>query len=238
MQCRLLRCGLVFCVIAVGTISTAWSGQVPDPESIRQTASDVLSGPDYQLDKGLDESTRSWWQTVLSWILAPFIWLFEALNGLPLPIRIVVSIVLSVIAIALIIHIIWSLAVAIRGINKVVRAPVDTDEKTDPHQLEHSAADAAEQGSYLEAIRLLFRAALVRIEQSEKKRFRLGITNRELLRRYRRSPLGDPLSLLVEIVDRKWYGAEECDSADYAHCREQHASIRTLTKGNLHAVSS
>lgn len=85
---------------------------------------------------------------------------------------------------------------------------------------------------------MLFRAALRRIELAEDKKLRVGITNRELLRRYRQSPLSEPLQLFVEMIDRKWYGGEACESADALHCRESYGQIQTLTQGGPRALSA
>lgn len=231
-----LTCLAVICLLLAASRPPVVLGEVPDPETIRETAGEVVSGPDYQLEKGLDGSSRSLLQTILSWLLAPFLWLFQALDGLPMFLRIVVSIVLSIVAILLIIHIIWSLAVAVRGTKKTETVRALQEKTTDPGELEAAADEAAGKGFWLDAVRLLLRAALVRIERAERKKFRRGLTNRELLRRYRRTALSDPLTRLIEVVDRKWYGDEDCQSADYEVCRTQHASIRTLTEGRPDAV--
>ena len=209
----------------------------PPPETIRQKATEVVARPEYQLEQGLDEGTQALWLTILSWILKPFIWLFEALDGLPIAVRILVIIVLAIVAVALMGHIAWSLIAAIRQTPRHrQQTSLEGDRPLDPEELEAAAQSAASGGEHLEAVRLLFRAALRRIEQAEDRKFRLGITNRELLRRYGRSPLFDPLQLFVETIDRKWYGGEVCQPADYEQCREGHVRIRTLTQGGTDAL--
>ena len=214
-------------------------GSALPPDVIRRKAQEVVARPDYQLDQGLSDESQALWLTVLSWILKPFFWVFQALDGLPIPLRILVVILLFVVLVGLVIHMIWSFTAAIRG-SKMdgLAAGKSREQILDPRQLERLAEQTAMEGRYLEAVRHLFKAALVRIEQSETKKLRVGITNRELLRRYQKSPLLTPLSRLVEIVDRKWYGTELCESADYEVCRLQHSSICEVLQGRRHAVGA
>jgi hypothetical protein len=92
--------------------------------------------------------------------------------------------------------------------------------------LEQLAERASLAGDYIGGVRLLFRAALRRIELFEHKKLRPGITNRELLRRYRTSPLAAPLARFVETIDLKWYGSLPCERADYEACEIEHDRIR------------
>ncbi|MCA9028153.1 MAG: hypothetical protein KDA86_23285 [Planctomycetaceae bacterium] len=212
---------------------------IPTSDEIRRKAAEVVSRPEYHLDQGLHEGTDSLWLTIITWILKPFVWLFEALDGLPVALRVLVIVVLGLVAIALIFHIIWSLVASIRQSPGRERlAPLDRESLVDPLVLEAAARKAEADGEYLESVRLLFRAALRRIELAEDKKLRVGITNRELLRRYRQSPLSEPLQLFVEMIDRKWYGGETCESADALHCRESYGQIQTLTQGGPRALSA
>ena len=209
------------------------------PEAVRKKAQEIVARPEYQLDQGLDDESEALWLTVLSWILKPFIWLFESLDGLPMAFRLMVVILLSVLLVVLIVHMFWSLAAAMRGTKPDVLAGMQQRQRElDPRELERYAETAAAEGHYLEAIRHLFRAALIRIEQSEKQKFRVGITNREVLRRYRKTPLLPPLSELVDLVDRKWYGKEDCDNSDYELCQSRHATVCDVLQRRRHAVGA
>ena len=75
---------------ATGTAAVLTSSLTP--ETIRQKAVEVVSRPEYQLDQGLDDQSQALWLTLLSWILKPFIWIFESLHGLPLLLRFMVVI--------------------------------------------------------------------------------------------------------------------------------------------------
>src|SRR5690606_25935134 len=143
-------------------------------------------------DAGLSDESMSLWLTLLSWLLWPIIWLFESMEGMPLFRRILLIAALGLALLALSAHIVWTLIAAlwpgpVRGLGSA--AP--RQQPTDPRELEEQAERAASSGEHLDAIRLLFRAALLRIEQAEQRKLRIVMTNRELLRRYSASALGE-----------------------------------------------
>jgi hypothetical protein len=228
---------------ALGIVASAanrsWA-QLPTASAIRQKAEEVVARPDYQLDSALSESGRAWWLTLLRWILAPFRWLFEAMEGMPDVLRWVVVIVLAAVCVALIAHIVWSLVVAIRGPRR--RAPRAADRRPDRHvdpaELVRQAESRQAAGDFIEAVRLLFRASLMRLERLEERKFRPGITNRALLARYRSSPFCDPLSRFVETIDSKWYGDEACRELDYVACRQEHDRLQALILERRRAVGA
>lgn len=209
------------------------------PDVVRRKAQEIVSRPEYQVDQGFSDESQALWMTLLSWFLKPFLWLFEALNGLPTPLRLLVVLLLCAALIVLIVHMVWSFANAVRG-SRIDRltAGKTREQQVDPAQLERAAESAAVEGRYLEAVRHLFKAALVRIEQSDTRKMRVGITNRELLRRYQKTPLLTPLSGMVECIDRKWYGAEVCELSDYQSCRVQLSSICDVLQRRRHAVGA
>jgi hypothetical protein len=196
--------------------------------------------PDYQLDASSSEEARALWLQILRWILAPFRWLFEALEGLPDFLRWLVVIVLALVCVALIAHIVWSFVSALRGPRPSARryGTTRTERETDPNDLVRQAELASGRGDYIEAVRLLFRAALARLERAENKPFRPGFTNRALMARYRSSPLAEPLARLVGVIDAKWYGDEICRDEDYAACRAEHDRLHALIREQGHAVGT
>jgi hypothetical protein len=211
----------------------------PSAEEIRRKAAEVVARPDYQLDSGLSDESMSLWLTLLSWIIRPIVWLFEAMEGMPIFLRILVIVLLVIVLLALSVHIVWTLIAALRpGAVRGLGSPVARQEAIDPRELEQQAERAASSGEHLDAIRLLFRAALLRIEQAEQRKLRIGMTNRELLRRYSASALGEPLQLFVETIDRKWYGKQVCEAAEYELCREGYTRISTLTQRRADALGA
>jgi hypothetical protein len=91
------------------------------------------------------------------------------------------------------------------------------------------------RGDYIAAVRLLFRACLLRLESAEKRAARAGVTNREHLRQHQDSPVFEPLRVFVDIIDTKWYGRGDCGRDDYEACIAAHARIHQFAKDGLHA---
>src|SRR5262249_53252949 len=139
---------------------------------------------------------------IIRWILTPFRWLFDVLEGLPAVVTWFIVITCFVLTVLLIGHIIFSLVRAIRGPLRQQKTLLNgTSKEYDPKELENQADLAFAREDYIGAIRWLFRATLRRLELFEKKKFRPGITNRELLRRYRASPFADALLCFVDTID-------------------------------------
>lgn len=105
-----------------------------------------------------------------------------------------------------------------------------------PETWEKRANEALESGDYLDAVRSILTATLLRLEQARMGKLRRGATNREYLRRYRTSPVFLPLREIVEITDSRWYGGVDCTRADVEACLEAHQQVRaSLVSGDAHA---
>jgi hypothetical protein len=215
------------------------STSLPPPESIRKTAAEVVSRPYYDLDLAPRDDGPPIWLELLRWITKPFKWLFESMEGLPDIVRWIVVVLAVILLVALISHLTYTFVRAIRGPLPRRRAFLATSApETNPVDLEQEADEAGKAGDYIRAIRLLFRAALRRIETAEKKKLRPGFTNRELLRRYRSTPLFASLERFVETIDQKWYGDGTCLEEDYLTCCGEHARIRDYVQEPRTAVGA
>lgn len=213
--------------------------QLPPPEEIRQTTEEVLSRPDYELDTPIQLHSFTWLWELILWLLQPLKWFFDLTEGLPDVLRWILIIVLVLLVVALVAHILYSLISAIRGTPRRVRdAAISRLQAVDPATLESEAEAAGTRGDYIGAIRLLFRASLLRIQKAEKKKFRPGFTNRDLLKRYRSTALVEPLREFVETIDAKWYGEEICVEADYLARRQDHERLMAILQERSHAVSA
>jgi hypothetical protein len=208
---------------------------VPDAPAIRGKAGEVVARPEFQLDVQADPESLNLWVRMLRWILTELRRLFAFMQSLPGPLWWAIVIGLCVVLIALITHIIWSFATSIRGKARR-RFTADGDDLPDPEELERLAGRSELLGDYIGAVRYLFRASLLRIERSEEKPIRRGITNRELLSRYKTSPLFEPLKRFVATIDAKWYGHEECMAEDIQNCRMEYSRICGLVERQPHAV--
>jgi hypothetical protein len=211
---------------------------LPDPETIRRTAHQVLSRPDYQLHPQPESGTilLELLLRLLRWILAPIQWLIAALEGLPGWLRWPIAVGLVALLFVLVLHIGYTIVRAMRGPGQkrglataLERAP------RDPAALERQAAEAVSRGDFITAIRLLFVACVLRLELAEKRAFGAGTTNREHLRRHQDSPVFEPLKLFVEIIETRWYGRGVCALEDFEACSAAHARIRDFAQEAPHA---
>ena len=94
---------------------------LPDPETIRRTAEQVLRRPDYQLDPQPDSGATllEWLLRFLRWILTPFQWLLDALAGLPGWLRWPIVLGLAALLILLVFHIGYTI------VRRRARAPAE-----------------------------------------------------------------------------------------------------------------
>ena len=215
---------------------------IPSSQALREKAMEIVSGRDYQINTG--QSDNSWslllLLEIIRWILMPFIWLFNLTAGLPDFLRWIIVLGLAALLMLLIGHIVYSFVTAIRRPKRIGDAGLDSrHRRIDPEEVERLAGDAAGRSDYVTAIRLLFRASVLRLELAEKKSHRPGTTNRELLRRYQARPsLNESLKLFVETIDKKWYGDQICSDADYAACQQAHREVRRALGEPAHAVGT
>jgi hypothetical protein len=214
---------------------------LPDPETIRRTAEQVLGRPDYQLDPQSDSGRTllEFLLRLLRWIVTPFQWLLDAMSGLPGWVRWPIALSLAALLILLVFHIGYTIIRAVRGPRKKRDLAAALPRMSrDPAALEREAAEAVSRGDLITAVRLLFAACLLRLELAEKRPLLAGTTNREHLRRHRDSPVFEPLRLFVEIIETRWYGRGTCGPEDLEACRAAHARIRDFAQEAVHAHGS
>lgn len=211
---------------------------VPD-EAVRAKIREVLARPDFRVEPvEATDNSLAWWLWLIELLLTPFRWLYGLTEGLPEFVRWLIVLGLTVLLVALLAHIVYSLFTALRGTSSHENAGFSPNvllAGQDAESLERLADEAERRGEWIEAVRLLMRASLVRFEQTEKKRFRRGTTNREHLRRYRGTPTYPVLEVLVRAVEMKWYGQEPCQRSDYAACREAYGRLTQLVAEGRHA---
>ncbi len=219
------------------TLQSLAAAALPPADDIRRKAAEVIARPEFKLESGNNRDSLPLWLTIVEWLLKPFRWLYNLLEGLPNPLRWLIVIGLTLLLLALCAHLIWSFLTAVRG-GPSIRFKRAAPERTtaSPEELEAAADRLAAEGDLIGSIRCLFRACLLRLERSEEKPFRRGITNREVLRRYRSSPLFEPLCRMVDLIDTRWYGLDPCLETDLEICRAEHARVRALVERRAHAT--
>lgn len=213
---------------------------LPPPEVIRQTASEIVGRPAYELESVGPDVTSVFGSIFrfLGRILSPIGRLFEGLIDINPLFGWAVIIVLLLIAIALIVHIVLMFARAVRVRRRRFEGVLAAERAAEslPETWELRAREAFSQRDYIRAIRYLFRAGLLRLEAAQERSYRHGATNREYLRRFRDTPAGEPMRLFVDVIDCKWYGGESCLAEDYRQCADAHARICRVAgeMGNAH----
>jgi len=212
---------------------------MPTPDVIRSTAEAVMARKYYRVDTagGPLSDVMQRIADLAGRIIRPITDAFGALHDISPFLAWLVIFALFVIAVGLIVHIGYSFRVAVRARRRRgVEATGGGIDSRDPIDWEAGAGEARDRGDYVSAIRFLFRSCLLRVELSRKQRLRPGITNRELLRRFGTSSLRDPLSVLVEMIDRKWFGRESCTETEFLRGAEAYESIRRqMTEGDENA---
>ncbi len=203
----------------------------PPEESLRQKLQEVLSRPEFQhTTSEQSESDLLWWlSTLLRWVMGPLRWLYSMTEGLPEIFRWLIVAILVVALATLMVHILWTLRRAMGGGDRIIRGRSHSangeQAQLSVAELEKAAERNAVSGAFIEAVRLLFRAMLMRLEEREGRRFRRGITNRQHLRRYHGSPFASSIRMLVNTIEKKWYGEEACDQTDFEECRQAYSEI-------------
>jgi hypothetical protein len=212
----------------------------PQPEVIRQTAEDVIQRPHFDLQPSeYDLTVLSRIRDFLENLFEPVLDAFGVLFDISPFLAWAVVLALLVVAIALIVHVVYSFRSAIHGRKHKTATPEESRNRTaNPLDWEKAAEAASENEDYTKGLRCLFRACLIRLEQANRGRVRPGTTNREYMQRYRNTPAADPLSLMVQLIDSKWYGGEPCNEEEYSLAHEAHSRLKTIAVEMNRAHSS
>jgi hypothetical protein len=207
---------------------------LPQADEIRRTAAEILRNPRYDLDESAYESPLlAWIMEQLLSALGLLIRAFNAMNEISPPLALAITGVLVVILVALIVHIVYMFRSALRGRRRLaIDGAIEADPKRLPETWEDNAREALAARDYIGAIRALFRAGLLRLEQARQGTFRLGRTNREYLRAFADTPAAKPLLLFVQTIDAKWYGGGRCSPEDYSLCEQAYSAIEA-TAGRM-----
>lgn len=212
----------------------------PTPEALREAAASIVAGPDYRLDQ--QQSHSRWLEefllTLIEWVIKPLRWLFDLTEGLPDFLRWLIVAGLTLVAIGLIYHMVYSLTSALRRPKSTSSFGVANRHRgLSAEEFEQLASDALIKGHHVTAIRYLFQASVTRIENSLKQKHRPGTTNRDLLRTFQKwPPISNSLKHFVDVIDRKWYGDEACTESDYAGCHVAYTEVCGFLRERGHVL--
>jgi hypothetical protein len=175
---------------------------------------------------------------VLGWLGDLFRWLADSLSFLPDTWRYPAAAFLVLVLIVVIIRMMLGLRRATQLPSRVRGLRTRQRRMQSPEELEQLALKERDREHWIEAIRLLFRACLLRLEKLEKRTMRPGATNGDLLRRYRRSTVYAPLKTMVDTIDQKWYGDRPTLEADFDQCQAAHRELRELLEQHASAQAA
>ncbi|MCC6483235.1 MAG: DUF4129 domain-containing protein [Armatimonadetes bacterium] len=91
-----------------------------------------------------------------------------------------------------------------------------SDEPEIPEDALDRARDLQKRGEFLQALRLLYRATLLRLHEAGAVRMEPGMTNREVLRRLQRPDLKQAMREATDLFDDRFYHIETATSDDCA----------------------
>ncbi|WP_322495096.1 DUF4129 domain-containing protein [Chloroflexus sp.] len=123
-----------------------------------------------------------------------------------------------------------------RGVRRNLRAPVkapagDGEDPVTFGEAQRLAAEARQAGDRRSAVRYLYLAALLWLDEQGLLRYERSLTNREHLHRLRsQPPVRDLLAPVVATFDAVWYGFQPIDDQAFARYEQQVAAVQSLTK--------
>ena len=214
----------------------------PSPEAIRRTAAEVLSDPDFRIeqDTRVGDTIVDLLQRLFELLIAPFRWIFDAMEGLPDFIRWIVVVGLFLLLLLLIGHIVYTLTATLRpSRHKSKFLPASkADPRLSVEEFEQLSQEAISRQDYISAVRYLFKACLTHLQALEGRSLSPGLTNWQYVRRYRKSRFVDSLRRFARVVDASWYGNSVCREEEYLRCKQAYKEIRSQTKEDSHADNS
>jgi len=194
----------------------------PSREALDRDLHDILARPDFRRAmRGGGQDPRN----VGQWLLLHLRRLLDRLGGLQetnYGLFLVAVIVGTVLLAALLAHITYTVARALRTAGKpgAAKAKVIREGPKTPDDLRRQAEGLASRGDYREAVRLLY-VALIRGLQLKGVLPRTSAhTNWEHLHQLRARPdLVAVVRPFTETFDAKWYGRRPAEAADVDRCR-------------------
>lgn len=205
-----------------------WESRVAavPPEKIVEIAKEVLSRDYYNLDNRV--YPIAWAGRVLRWLrdlVDSFFDLLEG-SGLAIPPSVFWTLMGLIAATLLLWWIFRWNANRIRVSREAAVAEAEIDDlPADVRALLQRSNDLAAAGNYVDASRVLYRAALVRLEEQRGGFLRRGLTNTEYIRTFRSPWVIESLRVFVDLINWKWYRARSFEAEDYRRCLDAYERL-------------
>ena len=213
--------------VLVGSGPSGAGATVPSATQAREEARTILSderfrpAPVPRPFRGILETLARWLDPVLDAIASFFDWIAEAFRFLALGTGGAFGLWLVIAAIVVAITVVRTRAVVAERAQSRRSASLVREAGDDPKRLEILAAEAEERGDHDLAVRLRFRAGVLRLGAARVIPRRLSLTTGEL-RRLLASPEFDRLG---RAFDEIAYGGRVAAAEDTAHARTAWASV-------------
>lgn len=205
---------------------STWPAPTYDPDSAqaaRQLLDEILSRPGYQWTDAQPGPLARLWEQFLNF-------LFRQLSGLSAPGSPILTYGLTLLGIIALLIVLAYAARSLLG-NFTTTIDPQTEASDTPDLTASAAARQAETlsqgGDYRTAVRYLYLASLLTLDERGILRYDRTRTNREYLRTVDNQPeLAARLRQVVEVFDQVWYGYQPLDEAAYARYAAQVARLR------------
>lgn len=204
--------------VALFAVAEVARPQLPPEQELRQALQYILARPEYQPPKpslfdGFYRALARVLDTVLRWIFKPLEWIIDRLTRLggeaSPTVRWLVTGLLTVLLALVLLHLYYTASGAFgrrrRAAPSGDRLPAPT---LDPLLLTRQAQAAAARGEYREALRLLYLAALLRLDHAGVLDYHPSLTNWSCADAVPASSgLAQPFRDLTALADRALYAA-------------------------------
>lgn len=189
---------------------------------------EILQRPEFQWQPVPPHPLQALWDRLMNAFNRFLDWLFPDVDGvIPLPLDWIITLIGTIILIAVFLYILqgtWGNLIAeaeSAGNGEGDTAPLTAD------TARQRARQLAQAGDHRTAIRYLYLASLLLLEERGLLRYDRTLTNRETLRSVANRPdLAAPLQDVVETFDRVWYGYQEVDQPAFEHYAEKVEDLR------------
>lgn len=200
-------------------------GASVDPAVATSTLDDILSRPPFDQP---DSEPPGWLADLINWLL-------EQLGRVAGPAiqggaagGNAISWGFAVVGIVLILVVIFFWVRGLRRLKVAELAAQEDPEATlTSAEAVQQASGLARDGDYRRAVRYLYLASLIWLDERGAMRYERTLTNREHLARLADQPhLREQLRPVVDTFDRVWYGSEQLDAESFAAYEQQVRALR------------
>lgn len=193
------------------------------PDDAQARLERILNNPPFARSQS-EPSQSSWLRDLLEWLARLLESLFRPVSDAAQAGSSLIGWAIAIIGGGLLAAVIGYLLLGLR--RSVVREASIADDDPEANLTAKTALDQASvlarAGDYRAAVRYLYLAALLRLDERKLLRYDRALTNREYLEQVRdNEPLRRQLAPVVETFDRVWYGHAPLDAAGFAAYREQ-----------------